>query len=301
MSIALQKRATVEMTRGATGKMEAMHKMAYFGEINIGSPGQTFVVVYDTGSGNLLVPGQECTDTACEKHTRFDQTKSSTFKPLNCDGEAIEDGDDPKDLLTITFGTGHITGACVEDKICLGSICSTGTFLSSTEETSQPFASFSFDGVLGLGRDVLAHNPEYSIMNRMVKNSQLAEPVFGVFLSDSDEETSEITFGQVKEDHMASELFWVPVHKKSGYWEVQIEDITFDNKRQNICQDCRVAVDTGTSQLAGPSDVIMKLKDKLDVQRDCGNFEDLPKLGFAIDTHILNLHPRDYVDKSEDD
>jgi hypothetical protein len=298
MSLALQKRVSVEMVRGASGKTEAVHKMAYFGEVSIGTPSQKFVVVYDTGSGNLLVPGETCTDDACTKHNRFDEEKSSTFKPLNCNGEEVEDGKS-KDLLTITFGTGHITGSCVEDQICLGSICSTGTFVSSTEESSQPFASFSFDGVLGLGRDVLAHKPEYSLMGRMVKNNQLASPLFSVFLSDSSEETSEITFGQVKDEHMASELFWVPVHKKSGYWEVQIEDITFNNKRKQICQNCRVAVDTGTSQLAGPSDIIHKLRQELEVKSDCENFEELPKLGFAIGTHILNLHPRDYVDKEE--
>ena len=32
-----------------------------------------------------------------------------------------------------------------------------------------------------------------------------------LFLSDSDAETSEITFGDIKKEHMASELFWVPV------------------------------------------------------------------------------------------
>jgi len=300
MSVALQKRVSVEMQRGESGKAKAVHKMAYFGEVDIGTPGQKFVVVYDTGSGNLLVPGETCTDAACKSHRRFDQKRSSSFKLFNCNGDPVKDGEESKDLLTINFGTGHITGTCVEDKICLGSICSTGSFLSSTEESSQPFASFSFDGVLGLGRDVLAHKPEYSLMGRMVKNEQLAKPMFSVFLSDYDSETSEITFGDIKEEHMASDLLWVPVHKSSGYWEVEIEDITFNNKRQKLCKNCRVAVDTGTSQLAGPSDTIGELRKKLNVQSDCSNYKELPKLGFAIGTHVLNLSPRDYVSKDGD-
>merc|ERR1719359_1634899 len=37
----------------------------------------------------------------------------------------------------------------------------------------------------------------------------------------------------------------------------------------------------------------------LGVNTDCSNFEQLPKLGFIIGNHILNLEPRDYVDYRE--
>lgn len=161
----------------------------------------------------------------------------------------------------------------------------------------MPFASFAFDGVLGLALDTMAQGPEFSMMSRMVSHKLLKEPLFSVFLSDSDDEVSEITFGEVKNEHMASKLFWVPVNQKSGYWEVQIKDITFNNKRQHVCEGCRVAVDTGTSELAGPSDIISNLRSKLDVKSDCSNFDKLPNLGFAIESHVLNLAPRDYVDK----
>jgi saccharopepsin len=292
-SMKLQRRATTSLVRSSDGKTSAQHKMAYYGTVTVGTPPQKFEVVYDTGSGNLLIPGETCTDQACKIHNRFDHKKSSTMKELNCDGSEV-DGHST-DELTITFGTGKITGKCVEDRICVGSLCSSGSFVASTEESSHPFASFDFDGVLGLARDKMAKTFDYSLMHRLVGNSLLAEPVFTVFLSDSDDETSEITFGEVKKEHMASELFWVPVQETSGYWEVKIDDITFNDKRQKICPDCRVAVDTGTSQLAGPSDVISKLRSLIDVKGDCSNRADLPRVGFLIGTRILNLEPKDYL------
>merc|ERR1719326_1471930 len=105
----------------------------------------------------------------------------------------------------------------------------------------------------------MAQAPAFSMMSRMAKEENLKSPVFSVFLSDSDSERSEVTFGEVKQEHMLSDIFWVPISRETGYWEVKIEDISINNQAQELCEDCRVAVDTGTSQLAGPTDVIAKL------------------------------------------
>jgi len=206
-----------------------------------------------------------------------------------------EEGDE----VTIKFGTGEITGRCMEDVICVGDACSRGAFIAATEETAHPFASFAFDGVLGLALPGMAQSSGFSMMERLVKSNSLKSPVFSVFLSDQDAEDSEIVFGAIRENRMASQLFWVPVSKETGYWQVQIEDITLDNNKQGICANCQVAVDTGTSELAGPSDVINQLTDKLAVNEDCTNFAKLPNLGFVVEGHILNLEPKDYIDKAD--
>ena len=51
--------------------------------------------------------------------------------------------------------------------------------------------------------------------------------------------------------------------------QVVIDDITFDNKPKNLCADgCEVAVDTGTSMLAGPSDLVDKLSSMLGAKEE---------------------------------
>eukprot|EP00933_Yihiella_yeosuensis_P080434 TRINITY_DN93845_c0_g1_i1.p1 TRINITY_DN93845_c0_g1~~TRINITY_DN93845_c0_g1_i1.p1 ORF type:complete len:390 (-),score=83.28 TRINITY_DN93845_c0_g1_i1:320-1489(-) len=273
--------------------VKTQHKMAYFGKVSLGG-GQEFTTVFDTGSGNLIVPGSDCNSAACSQHRRF--KRSANSMAINCDGSKVEDDDDP-DQVTITFGTGKITGKCYRDQVCIGTACSNGNFISALDESDQPFSAFAFDGILGLATDRMAQSSEFSVMNKLSSSGSLKKPLFAVFLSDSDSETSEITFGDIKKEHMASELFWVPVNQGSGYWEVNIDDIYFDKTATKLCENCRVAVDTGTSELAGPSDVIANLREKLGSgSKYCknGQRQNLPKLGFSFQGKILSLDPKDY-------
>lgn len=272
------------------GSGKLVHKTAYFGEVAIGSPRQTFTVVFDTGSGNLLVPGEDCTSGACEQHKRFSHSQSQSAQRVTCK----EDGGSPNDEVTITFGTGKVTGRCFMDSLCLGEVCQESSFISTTFESANPFKWFTFDGVLGLALPTMSQGPSFNLMTQLTQ--RLRQPLFSVFLSDFDTEESEVTFGEVRPEHQGSDLFWVPVSRDSGYWEVRIDDVTLDNKPQEVCAECFVAVDTGTSELAGPSEVIAALEDKVNVAPDCTNFDDLPQLGFKIGKYVLNLDPKDYVD-----
>jgi hypothetical protein len=219
---------------------------------------------------------------------------------VSCDGEQHSESEalnEQDDEVTITFGTGEIWGQCMHDAICIGNVCDKGSFIAATYESDSPFKMFAFDGVLGLGLLSMSQGPDFNFMGRLSQGKLLRQSLFSVFLSDDDSEDSEVTFGEIKNDHMGSDLIWVNVARDSGYWEVQMEDITIDNEKQELCIDCYVAVDTGTSELAGPSSVIEQLVDKLQVDDYCGNYGSLPKLGFAVNGHILNLEPKDYVNK----
>lgn len=276
-----------------------VHKTAYYGRIEVGTPRQPFTVVFDTGSGNLMIPSTYCQSRACTMHKRFDRKASTTAEDIEADGSKSKKGA-PRDQITVTFGTGEISGVFLQDDVCIGSLCSNVHFVGATDETDDPFTSFNFDGVLGLALPEMSQGPDFSLMDHLVRGKHLKRDLFSVFLSDSEAEASEITFGDIKQDRMASDMFWQPVSRNSGYWQVQIKDIAINNKPQNLCNDCQVAVDTGTSQLAGPTEVINDLSSRLNVKSDCSNYDDLPNLGFVMGEHVLNLKPQDYVDKGSE-
>jgi len=289
-------------SRKKKGEDDQAHASEYFGKIQIGTPQQEFTVVFDTGSGNLLIPSKQCADEACTSHKRFDAYKSSSAvdiafadqpdKPVSKGGE--------RDVVSITFGTGEISGVFIKDTVCVGAICTHANFVVATEESDEPFSLVPFDGIFGLSLPQMSEAPHFNMLDCMVRDKVLKQNIFSVFLGAADAEASEISFGEMKQERMASELFWVPV-TNPGYWQVEMEDITIHNKRQQLCKgNCQVAVDTGTSLLAGPSETIDAITKRITVKSDCSNYKQLPDLGFIVGGHILNLKPEDYVDKGDD-
>lgn len=268
---------------------EIVHKTAYWGSIKVGTPPQEFKVIFDTGSGNLILPTTSCTSEGCRRHKKYSPSASSTSKSVK-----NENGEESTE---ITFGTGSITGDFYEDKFCIGDgLCSDIRFIGSVEQSASPFSSTPFDGILGLGFKDLSMGNNFNILDDMYAAGTLPGGQFSVFLTEDG--SSEITFGGFREELLASDVVWAPVTHES-YWQVAVKDITFDNMDTKLCgsQGCQVAVDTGTSMLAGPPGLVTALQEKLSPKDDCSNFDSLPKIGFRVGNKILNLAPEDYMDR----
>lgn len=292
--------AKLGMSKSAMiARARASHASEYYGTVSVGTPPQNFLVVFDTGSGNLLIPSSECGDESCKSHKRYIADNSTSQHQVGfaeTDGPVGKDGD--RDIVTITFGTGEMSGMFVRDKICIGDICSTANFVSATEMSDEPFSFVPFDGILGLALAGMSEAPKFNLIDAMISQKVLKNNLFAVYFG-ADGEQSEITFGSYKEELMATPIFWAPV-SVPGYWQVDMADITIGNKEQLLCKDrCQAAVDTGTSLLAGPTDIIESLTNSLNVSSDCSNYATLPNLGFVVADHILNLEPSDYVDKDD--
>lgn len=299
-----RKKMSLSQIKGRRKKTTGRNNQAseYYGVVSVGSPPQSFQVVFDTGSGNLLLPSKECTDEACTSHKRYDASLSATSMQVAFADQPTQPvaADGTRDVVTITFGTGEMSGVYVRDNVCLGTeICAQGNLIAATEESDEPFSLVPFDGILGLSLPQMAEGPSFSILDRMVQSGAFEQPLFSVFFGNEGEQ-SEITFGSYKKDRMETELFWAAV-TTPGYWQVKMEDITIADQRMNLCSGgngCQVAVDTGTSLLAGPSTIVDTLVEKLQVADDCSNLNKLPDVGFIVEDHILNLKAEDYIAQS---
>lgn len=283
-------------------RFRSAHASEYYGKVAIGTPKQLFSVVFDTGSGNLLVPSSNCLDSACQSHRKFDSTLSSTsieiassHEPLKAVGKTGQ-----RDSVTITFGTGEMTGIFVRDHVCIGTICAIANFITATKESDDPFNLVPFDGVLGLALPQLAEDTSFSLVDSMVKAGVLKKNLFSVYFAKGETSQSEITFGDIRQERIASEIIWAPINNP-GYWQVEIRDLTLNNEPMGLCgRRCQIAADTGTSLLAAPTSMVDKLVRTLNVASDCSNYDSLPSLGFVLGNATLELNNVDYVDRNPD-
>ncbi|CAE8742429.1 unnamed protein product [Polarella glacialis] len=230
------------------------YKTAYFGQIHLGAGErqQTFSVVFDTGSAHLFVPSTACETETCLRHRRYSRGLSSSAEDIDHHGRNVLANATHRDQVEIAFGTGEVTGEFVRETVCLsgksgggdpGSSqpaqeCTSLRVILATQMTKEPFNSFDFDGVLGLGLDSLAVDPEFSFFGQMSKLNGLTQDIFGYFLSKVDSVPSEISFGGHDEKRLASDLQWAPVHKpEMGYWQLKLLSVSVAGEKLPLCED----------------------------------------------------------------
>merc|ERR1719277_2646057 len=294
------------------------YKTAYFGKVFLGMPQQqAFTVVFDTGSGHLFLPASRCTTGTCLKHNRFNRSTSETAVDLDHAGHAVAPDAKVRDQVNIAYGTGEVTGEFVRETVCLadqtGSAleevqkkqeCVPIRVITATELTEEPFDSFKFDGVLGLGFASLAVDPEFSFFGQMAKLNNLKEATFGYFLSRTDSIASEISFGGHDARRVGSQMEWVPVHKPElGFWQLQVKSVSVAGEALPLCEDgdCVAIADTGTSLIGAPRQATQRLHWLLarkvpdnPSEIDCRGFPG-PDLVFELADGVkLTLGPEDY-------
>ncbi|VVA21556.1 PREDICTED: aspartic [Prunus dulcis] len=219
----------------------------YYGEIAIGTPPQTFTVIFDTGSANLWVPSSKCHfSVACYFHANYKSGKSSTYKKNGTSA-------------SIQYGTGAISGFYSNDNVQVGDIVvENQDFIEATSEPGLTFLAAKFDGLLGLGFQEISVGNAVPVWYNMIEQGLIKEPLFSFWLNRNaqEEEGGEIVFGGVDPNHFKGKHTYVPVTKK-GYWQFDMGDVLIGGKPTGYCSGgCFAVADSGTSLLAGPTTVI---------------------------------------------
>ncbi|XP_047334470.1 cyprosin-like [Impatiens glandulifera] len=222
----------------------------YFGVIGIGTPFQEFNVIFDTGSSNLWIPSSKCYfSVACYFHSKYRSSQSSTYSK---NGKSAE----------IHYGTGSIGGFFSKDHMRVGNlIIRNQDFIEATKEHSATFLAAKFDGILGLGFQEISVANAVPVWYNMVNQSVVREPVFSFWFNRNAGEIlgGEIVFGGMDTSHFIGNHTYVPVTKK-GYWQFEMDDVLINGKTTGFCLGgCPAIADTGTSLLAGPTNIVAEL------------------------------------------
>mmetsp|Transcript_48697 Transcript_48697/g.89274 ORF Transcript_48697/g.89274 Transcript_48697/m.89274 type:complete len:577 (+) Transcript_48697:72-1802(+) len=298
-------------------------RTSYSGMISIGRPTpQMFRVVFDTGSGYLVLPSVECGSEACEPHRKYNKALSTTAVSINVNGRPVLPGR-KGDVITISYGTGEIKGESVYENVCFThatdgdhtvadderqwehSPCFPMHAVMAVEMSTVPFKNFGFDGIMGMGLSALSLSTQYSFLGMMTRSGQFSENHFGVFLTDGEDGSqSELAFGGHNKERLIdpkSPLSWTPViHADEGYWVVKVVAFRVGGQTLDFCKDggCKAIMDTGTSHLGIPQpydlDVVKMLTVAAGEMLDC-RLADLPPIEIELPGVNLTIHPDTYM------
>jgi hypothetical protein len=260
----------------------------FYGDITLGTPPQTFKVIFDTGSSNLWVAAYNCS-LSCGLHARYDPTKSNTYTP---DGR----------VFNIDYASGPVSGWVEKDVVNVGGLTYNQTF-AMVDDASGLGAAFligQFDGILGLAFKSISVDSIPPFFQELVQSGVLDDNVFAFYL-DSDGQSGELELGGVDPAHFSGSLQKVPLSSDT-YWEVVLDNIQL-NGYGNVTNVTKAVFDTGTSLLAGPVSEVAAIAKLVgatlflngEYTVDCTKIPTMPDLSITVGGQTYVLTAKDYV------
>jgi hypothetical protein len=273
-------RSGVEMPRLGGEQIPVIDKYntQYFIDIELGSNKQQFQVVPDTGSSNLWVYAAECKSVACLTHKQFDDKASTTF---------VENGE----AFDITYGSGSVNGVVGQDNCWIGDIEANMEFGLIKKTSGPTFVVSKMDGIIGLGFETISVDKLPVFMDA----SGLTDESFAFYLKETTEE-SYMTMPGIDESLGLEKIATHNVIEET-YWNLNITKMEGPNGVQEL-SGWKAAIDSGTSLIVGPDQLVNPLVEGITVNKDCSGTEGLPDITFTFDDVDYVLTKDDYVVKA---
>ncbi|KAJ8399763.1 hypothetical protein AAFF_G00408680 [Aldrovandia affinis] len=266
--------------------------LAYFGVISIGTPPQSFKVIFDTGSSNLWVPSAYCSSAACNNHQKFQPSSSSTFKNA---GRS----------LSIRYGTGSMTGFLGYDVVEVGGIIDANQIFGMSQTEADFMAYMKADGIMGLAFPSISASGATPVFDNIMKQGLVSQDVFSFYLSSKTKRGSMLTFGGIDPSYYTGSITWIPLSSET-YWQITMDSVTINGNTVACNGGCQAIVDTGTSLIIGPSNDINNINQGVGAHTangattvNCNNIANMPRVTFNIHGHAFTLSASEYIRKTK--
>lgn len=274
--------ADIKLEKAESEIIKDYSNAQYYGVVEIGSPPQSFQVIFDTGSSNLWVPKVGCTHCGLpfiSHKSKYDDSKSSTY---------VADGSD----FEIQYGSGSVSGFFSRDDVTLGDdILIKNVEFAEVADAGGLGMAYSigkFDGILGMGFTSISVGGVPTIFEEAIKQNAVDQPLFAFYLGDN--EDGELTFGGYDSSKFEGDLEYVDL-EAATYWEIALDSLEAGSyKKDSADGKITAIVDSGTSLMTGPRAEVTKLAAAVGATAnivgeytiDCAKVPDLPDVVFTI-------------------
>lgn len=260
----------------------------YYGEIGLGTPNQMFNMIFDTGSSDLWTASSNC-DDSCGRHAEYNSAESSTY---------IANGT----VFHIQYGSGPVSGYQSVDNLNFGGLTVVQQGFAEVTDASGLGAAYSlgkFDGILGMAFPVLSVNKIPTAFENLYNQNLVTQNLFAFYLGNSARDKGELTLGGTNPKHYTGGITWVNLYSAT-YWEILLENVVVGGTSYPTTKGMKAIVDTGTSIMTGPSDIVSQIAKQLGAKEfiageylmKCDATENIE---FVIDGNTYTLTPEDYL------
>ncbi|OAV98947.1 hypothetical protein PTTG_02488 [Puccinia triticina 1-1 BBBD Race 1] len=228
----------------------------FYGQIDVGTPPQAFMIDFDTGSSDMWIKDKSCKKNcgrgSSHQHAFYDSKQSSTSKDLSSP-------------FRISYGVGGVSGALFEDTVSVSGYGVVGQAFGVCDVLSEDWPNDPADGVLGLAFESIAtsHKKPW-FYNAMTQNQKLNNTVdsemfsfaMGRFSTKSHHK-SELFMGGQNPEKFHGDFQWIPLTSRT-YWQVQLLNVYCNNGKEDKFRvdipSTAAIVDSGTTYIAAPAE-----------------------------------------------
>jgi len=266
----------------------------YYANITLGTPAQKLQVSLDTGSSDLWVNSansQLCSSAQeqCQGGT-YSQRASSSAKTINNDFN-----------ISYVDGSGAV-GSYLSDTLGFAGVTLDNFQFGIGEESASTM------GVLGISYQAIevqvnrAGGQPYPNLPIALRDAgHINTAAYSLWLNDLDSSTGSILFGGVNSGMYEGNLVTVPViEQEGGFFElaVALSGIQFGGKNMASSKDLPIAVvlDSGTSLIYLPDDIVQNIYNQVNVVLDqgtayayCEDASSSKQLSFTFSGKTINV------------
>lgn len=229
----------------------------YYGTVQIGTPAQDLLVVFDTGSSDFWVPGKGCPTESmnCSAKKVYDKTASTSYAEVSKGA---------KTDFSIQYGSGPVAGKFGVETVTVGqdftATDQTFAIVDSTDGLGDVYEKAKFDGILGMAFPSISRDPGVNtVIPNLKAQDQLPKAMFAFFLGDNAD--GELAIGGYNEDRMQGDINWIDL-LAPAYWLIAMDQVKFGDKVITTGKTGGI-MDTGTSLLYGPTNQVMTMASSL--------------------------------------
>jgi hypothetical protein len=181
-----------------------------------------------------------------------------------------------------------------EDDVKLGDLTAKGvTFGEATSLKGISFLAAKFDGILGLAFDSISVNHVEPIFYSLVRQHQVQDASFSFYLTKKpNQEGSQLIMGGVENQYARSPFKYYDL-VMLNYWLIRMTSLSFGDFK--IDENLMAIVDTGTSVIVGPKDIVNKIISQFPPKIECANIDTYPNLVFTIGQDLYTIEPINYI------